>query len=253
MRLALALLVIGCNGSDPPRDASPLDAALDAAPDSYAGSRVLLFTRTTGFRHSDAISEALRVLPPALEVRGITVTATEDALTAAHLANVDAVVFLYTTGNDIVADRAAFEAFVRAGGGFIGLHSATDTEYTWPFYQALVVAPFGGHPAVQSGAIDVVTPAHPAMANLPARWVADDEWYNFPTKPSAVAGVQVLANLDETTYTGGSMGADHPIIWAHANLGGRALYSALGHPRERWSDPAFLGHVVGAVTWVLNR
>lgn len=251
MRALVLLTVIACGSTESAvRDADSLsiDAARDATP---AGSRVLLFTRTSGFRHGDAITEALRVLPPALAARGITVTATEDALTATHLADVDAVVFLYTTGNDVVADRAAFEAFIRSGGGFVGMHSATDTEYTWPFYQALVVAPFAGHPAVQSGAIDVI--AHPATAALPARWVADDEWYNFAVNPSTVAGVEILARLDESTYAGGAMGADHPIIWSHENLGGRALYAGLGHPWERWSDPVVRDHAVDAIAWVLRR
>ncbi|HLL22664.1 MAG TPA: ThuA domain-containing protein [Kofleriaceae bacterium] len=255
MREMFALVALAACGSDPvpPRDTAPIDAATDVAPDARVGGKVLLFSRTSGFRHDAQIARALDVLPPLLETAGFTWTATEEPLTATHLAGVDGVVFLYTTGNDIVAARDAFEAWVRAGGAFVGLHSATDTEYAWPFYQQLVVAAFDGHPAVQVGAIDVIDAQHPAMAPVPARWVAADEWYNFSSSPAAVDGVRVLANLDETTYTGGSMGTSHAIAWAHERFGGRAVYTALGHPAERWEDPVFVDHVLGAIAWALRN
>jgi type 1 glutamine amidotransferase len=247
--LLLALAACGSSGSPHAIDAAPDDVAPDA--DEMLTGKVLLFTRTAGFRHEDQIPRALAVLPPRLEALGLTWRNSELPITAEDLTDVRAVVFLYTTGNDVVADRPAFESFIRGGGAFIGLHSATDTEYTWPFYQELVVAPFGGHPAVQSAAMDILAPEHPAVSHLPARWVADDEWYNFRSDPSTVA-VTVLANLDETTYTGGRMGAVHPIMWSHETLGGRAIYSALGHPPERWDEAAFVDHVVGAVAWALR-
>jgi type 1 glutamine amidotransferase len=136
----------------------------------------------------------------------------------------------------------------------MGLHSAADTEYEWPFYQQLVVAPFSSHPVIQEAAIDLVDPAHPALAGQPSeRWIATDEWYDFGRHPRDTPDTHVVATLDETTYQGGLMGADHPIIWTHEALGGRCLYSALGHVATRWQEPRFIDHVVAAIGWVTRR
>lgn len=233
--IALAVLAAACGGTDPPPD-------------------VVLFSRTTGYRHADAIKAALAVLPARLEHEGLHVLATEDPLALTDLGTVHVVVFLYTTGDDVLdpAGKTELERFVRAGGGWVGIHSAADTEYVWPFYQELVVAPFASHPDIQSATVEVLAPDHPVMTPVPTlRWAADDEWYNFARDASTVPGVEILANLDETTYLGGTMGASHPIIWAHARLGGRAVYSGIGHVAARWQDPVYLAHVMAAISWVI--
>jgi type 1 glutamine amidotransferase len=221
-------------------------AGPDAPPD------VVLFSRTTGYRHADAIAAARTVLPARLEREGLHVQATEDPLALEDLTTASVVVFLYTTGDDVLAaaGKAELERFVRGGGGWVGIHSAADTEYAWPFYQELVVAPFASHPDLQVAAVDVVAPGHPVMAPVPtSRWEAEDEWYNFARDASTTAGVEVLANLDEASYVGGTMGVSHPIIWAHARLGGRALYSGIGHVAARWRDAVYLEHVTAAILW----
>lgn len=234
--------------------AAPLVLLLVACTDPAAPPRVLLFTKTNGYRHADAIAAAGTALPASLATLGIDSEGTEDPtrFTPAELATFDAVVFLYTSGNDLLdaTGKAALEAFVRDGGGWVGVHSAADTEYAWPFYGELVVAPFEGHPAIQAAWVQVEAPSHPAMATtVPEPWVAEDEWYNFQRNPRATAGVEILATLDESTYAGGTMGSDHPIVWAHENAGGRALYTALGHLALRWDDSAFRDHIATAVSW----
>ena len=225
-------------------------------PDAPGSVDVLIYTRTNGFRH-DAIETADAVLPHLLAVRGISSEVTEDpaAFEGGNLDRFHAVAFLYTTGNDILAPdgKTAFEAFVRNGGGFFGLHSATDTEYEWPFYQDLVVAHFADHPAIQVARVAIENRDNPGTATLPAGpWIAADEWYNFASDPRG-DGVTVLATVDESTYSGGTMGADHPIAWAHERLGGRMFYSALGHVPTRWQEGVFLAHVTGGIQWVLGR
>jgi len=212
---------------------------------------VLLYSRTLGYRHDDAIAAALRVLPERLEAVGIATTSTEEPVV--DFTPFVGVVFLYTSGDNILDPdgKAALEAFVRDGGGWLGVHSAADTEYAWPFYGELVVAPFQDHPAIQIA--DVYVEAHPALGEPPVPWRAEDEWYNFGGNPRDVAGVAVLATLDETSYTGGTHGADHPIIWAHETLGGRALYSGLGHVAARWDEPAFVDHMTAAVEWITRQ
>ncbi|MDQ7906436.1 ThuA domain-containing protein [Phytohabitans sp. ZYX-F-186] len=206
--------------------------------------RVLVFSRTTGFRHDSipAGVRAMRELHP-------RVAATEDPTALEDLTGVDAVVFLNTNGDVLTgAGRAELERYVRGGGGFLGVHSAAATEYGWPFYGELVGAWFDKHPAVQPATITVSDPDHPATAYLPAAWARVDEWYDFRSRPDA----RVLLRVDESTYAGGGMGADHPLAWCHERLGGRAFYTALGHTIESYAEPAFRKHLSKALEWVTN-
>jgi type 1 glutamine amidotransferase len=219
-------------------------SAADAAPGPF---RVLLFTRTAAYRH-DAIPAAISALMALQTQGGFTADNTEDPtrFTAAGLAPYQVVVFLMTTG-DVLDDtqQAAFEAWVRAGGGYVGVHSAADTEYDWPFYGGLVGAYFSDHPAIQQATVGIERADRGGTMGLPAAWVRTDEWYNFRSNPRA--NVTVLATLDESTYSGGTMGADHPIVWVHDVDAGRAFYTAMGHTAESYADPSFRGHLVGAL------
>jgi type 1 glutamine amidotransferase len=210
---------------------------------------VLVFTRTTGFRH-DSIPDAIAAVRRIGGENGFSVDATEDpsAFTDANLAPYRAVLFLLTTG-DVLEDeeQAAFERWIRAGGGWVGVHSASDTEYDWPFYGELAGAYFAGHPEIQAATVRVEDRAHPATSALPEAWPRTDEWYNFRANPRG--SVHVLATVDEGTYSGGSMGADHPIAWCQEFAGGRAFYTAGGHTRESYAEPLFLAHLTGAIRW----
>jgi len=229
-------------------DASPAD---QARPGPF---RVLLFSRTAGFRH-DSIPTAIAALTQLQETGGYLVEATEDAtqFSADNLARFRVVVFLLTTGDVLDGgQQAAFEGWIAAGGGYLGVHSAADTEYDWPFYGDLCGAYFKSHPAVQAASVNIEVADHPATVGLATPWSRTDEWYDFRANPRAA--VTVLATVDETSYAGGTMGADHPIAWAHATAaGGRALYTAMGHTQASYADPAFRQHLVGALRWVAGR
>ena len=209
--------------------------------------RVLVFTRTAGYRHA-SIADGAAALRQLGAARGFSVDTTGSAgrFTDAGLAPYAAVVFLNTSGDVLGADaEAAFERYVRAGGGYVGVHAASDTEYEWPFYEALVGAYFASHPAVQPAAVDVVDRAHASTRDLPARWERTDEWYTFRAAPEHV---RVLATLDERTYEGGTVGS-HPVAWCHERLGGRAWYTAMGHTAESYAEPLFRAHLAGGVLW----
>jgi type 1 glutamine amidotransferase len=237
-----------CSGVGARSDAA---AATDVASDAF---HVLLFSRTTGFRH-DAIPTAIAALTDLGTANGFVVEATEDpsAFTAADLARFRVVVFLMTTGDPLdAAGQTAFESWIAAGGGWIGVHSAADTEYDWPFYGQLVGAYFKQHPALQQARVNIEVADHPATARLPSPWMRTDEWYDFQTNPRATT--TVLATVDESSYSGGTMGADHPLVWTHATAGGgRALYTAMGHTQESYADPSFRQHLVGAIRWAAGR
>jgi type 1 glutamine amidotransferase len=238
----------GGRDATPPADASPGDGAPPAP------FRVLLFSRTAGFRHA-SIPTALAALVDLQTMGGYVAEATEDpaAFTTANLARFRVVVFALTSGDALdAAQQTAFEGWINAGGSYVGIHSASDTEYDWPFYGELVGAYFLIHPAIQMATIHVEATSHPVMAGVPITWARRDEWYDFATNPRP--NVTVLATLDESTYAGGAMGADHPIAWVHATAGGgRSFYTALGHTPESYAEPAFRRHLVNGLRWVAGR
>ncbi|RCG24011.1 sugar-binding protein [Sphaerisporangium album] len=211
--------------------------------------KVLVFSKTAGFRH-DSIPVGIQMVRDLGAANNFTVDATEDAaaFTTANLAQYKVVIFLSTTGDVLnAAQQTAFESYIGSGGGYVGVHAAADTEYDWPFYGQLVGAWFASHPAIQQVTVRVDDQTHPSTTGLPAAWVRTDELYNYRTNPRGVA--RVLARLDESTYTGGSMGADHPITWCHPFQGGRAWYTGLGHTQQSYAEPLFRGHVLGGIRW----
>lgn len=228
--------------------AATLGAVLLASPPQPATDRrVLVFSKTAGFRH-DSIPDGIALVRRLGAEGGFSVDATEDAgrFTDAGLAPYDALIFLSTTGGLFdAAQKAAFQRYVRAGGGFVGVHAATNTEQDWPWYVALVGASFASHPDIQTAALRVADPRHVSTRHLPAVWTRTDEWYDFLANPRD--HVQVLLILDEASYSGGAMGADHPIAWCRYFDGGRSWYTALGHTRESFAEPLLAEHVRGGI------
>lgn len=211
--------------------------------------RVLVFSKTTGYRHT-SIPDGIAAIHALGAEHGFEVEATEDAgvFTDDALASFAAVVFLNTTQDVLdAAQQAAFERYIRAGGGFAGVHAAADTEYDWPWYGGLVGAYFEHHPEIQAATVRVEDPAHPSTDGLPVEWVRTDEWYDFRSSPRG--RVRVLATLDEASYEGGRMGEDHPIAWCHAYDGGRAWYTAMGHTAESYAEPLFRRHLLGGIRY----
>jgi cytochrome c len=218
------------------------------------GARVLVFSKTAGYRHS-SIGAGTAALQKMGRENGFEVDATEDAgrFTAEGLRQYRAVVFLNTTGDVLdSAQQDAFERYVRAGGGYVGIHSATDTEYDWPWYGKLAGAYFAGHPGnpnVRKGTFYTVDKRHPASEALPDRFERTDEFYSFKQIDPAL---HVLVKIDEASYGGGGNGENHPMAWYHAYDGGRAFYTAMGHTEESFAEPLFLAHLLGGVRYAMG-
>ncbi|MBM0259815.1 ThuA domain-containing protein, partial [Micromonospora sp. 4G55] len=235
------LAVIACTA--PATPASAADAPYD----------VLVFSKTAGFRH-DSIAVGTQAIRDLGAANSFTVTATEDAaaFTTGNLAQYEAVVFLNTTGDVLNASQqTAFESYIGSGGGYVGVHAAADTEYGWSFYGNLVGAYFASHPAIQQANVKVENRAHPASAHLPQTWTRTDEWYNYQTNARSTA--RVLATLDESSYSGGGMGADHPHSWCKTYSGGRAFYTGGGHTQASYAEPAFRAHLLGGIRYAAGR
>ncbi len=215
--------------------------------------RVLVFSKTAGFRHT-SIPNGIAAIGKLAGENGFAVEATEEAsiFNLDDLRRFDVIVFLSTTGTILDADqKAALEAFIAHGKGYVGIHAAADTEYDWPWYGALVGGYFKSHPAQQDADLLVEDHDHPSTAHLPDRWRRWDEWYNYRQNPRG--SVRVLVSLDEATYKGGEMGDDHPISWAHEVGGGRAWYTGLGHTEASFQEPAFLQHILGGIEWAAGK
>jgi type 1 glutamine amidotransferase len=221
----------------------------------------LIFSKTAAFRHTECIPQATVEIAQMAARRGFEVDATENAaaFTDENLANYDVVIFLCTTGDVLnAAQQGAFERYIQAGGGYAGIHSASDTEYDWPWYGGLVGAYFRDHPGsvnpqYQVATMNVEDRHTAATRRLGRTWTREEEWYNFRTNPRD--DVHVLLSVDESTYDprgysvpGGSPGmGDHPISWCQPYDGGRAFYTALGHKGVYWEEPLLLSHVLGGI------
>lgn len=211
---------------------------------------VLVYTRTEGFRH-ECIEPSVKVLRDMGSSVGWDVLHTEDPEEFhQRLDNADVVVFLNTSADVIPDDtQVALETWIRQGGGFVGIHAAADTEQAWPFYGTLLGgAWFKDHPHIQQASIQIEDAGHPVVSFVPNPWTRTDEWYNYRQSPRD--SVHVIAALDESSYNGGDMGEDHPIVWSVPLDKGVAIYTGLGHTTESWTeDVLFRRHVVEAIQW----
>lgn len=216
--------------------------------------KVLVFSRTNGYRHA-SIPTSIKTLFELGEERHWQVTATEDQqlLSEAFLRQFDVLVFMNTNGDVLEPpQREAIMKFYQSGKGFVGVHSASATEYDWPWYETLIGAFFKIHPKVQEARITLEDKSHPAIPDSFGNQITRvDEWYTFRKNPRR--DVHVLLSLDETSYDmegkEDAIMGDHPIAWYHEKDGGRSFYTALGHTKEAYTDPFFRAHLVGAIEW----
>lgn len=228
-------------------------------PARAAQFNVLLFTKSTAWHH-DAVHAGVSAIQALGKRHDVNVFWTADAgrvMTDAELGKYQAVIFLLTTGDVLDApQQAAFERFIRRGGGFVGVHSAADTEYDWPWYTKLVGHMFHIHPEVQTAVLKVERTNFPGMERFAPRNLFTDEWYEYG--PARSDQLVYLLSVDEASYRpqadwgdrkGKGMGAFHPISWYQYYDGGRAFYTGLGHLAGTYEDPTFLQHLFGGIYW----
>jgi uncharacterized protein len=220
----------------------------------------LLFSKTAGWHH-ESINAGVTAVRALGDLHDFKVFWTEDAgrvFKDEELKKYKVVIFLSTTGDILTEEQqAAFERYIKAGGGFVGIHAATDTEYTWPWYTKMVGHMFKIHPANQTAVIKVEDYNFPGMDRFAKRFLWTDEWYEFDASRSDK--LHYLLSLDEKTYKphadwgargkGDGMGDFHPLSWYQEYDGGRAFYTALGHLPATYGDANFMHHVYGGIYW----
>jgi type 1 glutamine amidotransferase len=213
---------------------------------------ILIFTKTVGYRH-ESIEKGVATLQDLGKQHNFSVAHTEDAsnFNSAFLDDFEMIIFLSTTLDVLDSQQEqAFKAYINGGGNFMGIHAAADTEYDWPWYGQLVGAYFKSHPDQQEATINVISTKHAATKHLDATWTHFDEWYNYK---DLNPNIQVLLQVDESSYSGGENGDFHPIAWYHEFDGGRSFYTGLGHTKEAYDDAKFRTHLVGGITYCLGR
>jgi hypothetical protein len=219
---------------------------------NHQNDKVLVFTKTTGYRH-ESIETGVETIAQLGKQNNFEVIHSDDAnvFTEENLSQYKLVIFLSTTG-DILNDgqQKAFEFFIKNGGNFMGIHAAADTEYDWPWYGKLVGAFFLNHPDKSNAEIIKVDDAHQSCKHLPERWLRYDEWYNYK---SISPDINVVLELDESTYKGGENGPNHPIAWYHDYEGSRSFYTGMGHTKESYAEPDFKKHLLGGILYCLKR
>lgn len=216
--------------------------------------KVLVFSKTAGFVHTSIPAGVAAIEKLGYENGFVVDTTTNaDLFNEENLKQYSAVVFLSTTGN--VLDHyqeAAFERYIQAGGGYVGIHAATDTEYDWGWYNKLVGAYFLSHPRGTPEADFIIKDKNSPATEFftDTIWRRTDELYNFK---KINPDVNVLITLDESSYEGGMNGDFHPIAWYHEFDGGRAFYTGGGHTDESFSEELFLKHILGGIKYAIGE
>ena len=218
---------------------------------------VLVFSKTAGFRH-DSIPDGIAMVQQIAQDNGYTVTASEDSslFTTANLANYSTIVFMNTTGDVFTdAQKATFKSYIENGGGYVGTHAAADTEHGWDWYTDTVL---GGGEFIHHGdgipratvVIEDIT--HALVNHIGAQWILNDEWYFWKSNPRESEHVEVLGNLDRSSYTSNYPVDDHPVIYTNTVGEGRIFYTAIGHVKENFADPKMVEMIRKAIEWTSN-
>ena len=214
--------------------------------------RILVFCKTAGFHHS-SIGVGIKAIQDLGVANGFDVDTTADAAAFVEdsLKNYAALVFLNSTGDLLSGNQEiALERYIQAGGGFVGIHAATDAAYDWGWYGRMIGAYFLNHPRIQQAKLMIKDKNHPSTDNLPDTWTRTDEWYNFK---KISKDIRTLITIDEKTYEGGKNGDNHPIAWCHEFDGGRVFYTEMGHTEESYADPLFLKHLLGGIKYAMGE
>jgi type 1 glutamine amidotransferase len=226
---------------------------------------VLLFSKSTGFRHSESIDAGKAAFAEWAEDNGWFLFSTEESgvFNPDQLPKFDVIVFNNCTGrllND--EQQLAVRQYVTQGGSFIGIHGAGDNSHHWEWYEEnLLGANFSHHsidPHLQSAVVSLnPVPDTLLLAGLPATWTHTEEWYVFLENPRS-KGFNILYAIDgESISPSGNMlwmkdknfgmGKDHPVAWYRAVGKGRTFYTSMGHDATAWKQEPFTRMLQNAI------
>ena len=220
--------------------------------------KALLITTTNGWHHESVHYGVVALKELAIKnYFDLVLFENPNGFTDQYLKQFQVVIFLNTTGNIFdSAQQKTMERFIKSGKGFVGIHSASDTEYDWDWYTKLVGRMFHIHPAIQTAKLNILDASFPGLQGFANNKLWTDEWYEF--SPEKISGLNYVLAVDESTYEakvqwgekkGTGMGKLHPVAWYQNYDGGRSFYTALGHLPAIYSDAAFLNHLHAGILW----
>ena len=234
-----------------------LTPILALAEDAAPAIRLLVFSKTLGYRH-DSITNGIAAIRDLGAKHNFAVDATEDsgAFTTTNLAQYQAVVLMSVTGDVWDSEQQeSLKQYVQAGGGVVAIHGSIFGPLAcsdkWAWYGELFCCAFTNHSTIQPATVNIEDAANPSTTGLPPRWPHTDEWYNFTGTPRGCA--HILATVDESTYHGGTLGQDHPIAWCRPVGQGRMWYTAMGHSESCYREPLFVQHLYGGIQYVISN
>ena len=239
-------------------------------PTNLGGKAVLLFSKTNGFRHGEAIETSLPAFEKMARDNGWSLYATDNGavFNPEQLQKFKVVIWNNTSGKVLNEEqRGNFKNYLEQGGGFVGIHAAGDNSHQWDWYEQKVLGTLFSHhilyPPIQKAPMYLEDGNATLTEGLPATWVHEEEWYMFFDNPRD-KGFQVLYTVDETNMNPSGkikflapdkdwgMGKDHPIAWYHPIGNGRVFYSALGHQGNSFKEPEHLRMLANAIRWTGN-
>ena len=200
---------------------------------------VLVITETDGWVH-DSIEAGLELIKYLGDKNRFNVYHSDNSrvINYSNLKSIKTLIFLNTTEDILSEDeQVVMQKFIQSGKGFVGVHSASDTEYKWKWYGELVGAYYKSHPEGTTNAKIIKIENGRFSKHLNPIWEVEDEWYNFNYTND---DINVVLELDEKSYYGGENGDYHPITWYHTYDGGRSFYTGLGHLKEVYSNKMFI-------------
>ena len=218
--------------------------------------KVLVFSKTAAYHHKSIAAGNVAIQKLGIENNfGLDTTTDSLKFNTANLKQYAAIIFLSPTGLSsqlfTEEEKTAFMQYIKHGGGYVGIHAASDCCYDWQWYGNLCGAYFRAHPAQQLATLRVIDSTNISTKHLPRQWKRKDEWYNFKWMAD---DLHVLIKIDEKSYDAGpaKMGNNHPMAWYHHFDGGRAFYTALGHTEESYTDPLYLQHILGGIKFAMG-
>jgi uncharacterized protein len=222
--------------------------------------KALLVTNTRGWHHESLHAGVLAIQQLGIKnYFDVALFENPAGFTDKYLEQFKVIIFLNTTA-DIFdsSQQKVMERFIQSGKGFVGVHSASDTEYDWEWYNKLVGRMFHIHPVIQTAKVNIIDSAFPGLEGFAGNKLWTDEWYEFGSEK--VTGLHYILAIDESSYNpvvdwphrnkkGIGMGKLHPVAWYHNFDGGRSFYTALGHLPSVFSDAVFLNHLYAGIFW----
>jgi type 1 glutamine amidotransferase len=230
-----------------------------------AQKKVLVYTRNytsdgKGYVH-DNIQSSVDAIKKMGAESGFAVEVSDDPaiFTEANLKNYGALVFSNSNNEAFSTDaqRDAFKHYIEAGGGFVGIHSASGSERNWPYFWSVLGGKFAEHPKMQTFTVQVADPHFPAVKNVPAQFEWTDECYfidhlNPGIHPVLTTDRTKLGSLELMKSDVASFPNPLPLAWYQEFDGGREFYIALGHNKEEYANPILYGIIENGIVWALK-